>query len=1503
MQRFEALNCRDRDTTIAASTTEKIVEGLNGLYSRALQAKNGGQYNMAIVIFQQVLDNDEIKQACDAIKHRQQYWLKYCCYKNLAELHELTASHQYALEYFLLASDMDANDVYFLNKFGHIALEQQQFDLANAIFQRCLKLNANHLPSYDGILQLLCHQEDYFEAYGWSVYCHSKFPKYQRSIDVIHDARDLLKHSPLLHGAFTPAITNGAIGKRSMKPNRFPSASYNDDEFIDEPTDFTRFQHTMTTASFLAFAQMIKSIYTESSQITTHLTTKVLLNDICDINGISNDECDTIETNITKPMVGLHQISMESRSCSRPTTPIGQIFQEIIPQYFSAESVDDEVVHPPSMIRAIGQPGYLDQMKDFAGDEHIFHTTSSTLLRQFFEKLKSNEPFDTVTLVFEWLKCISKCSHIQLPIELQSLYIEIYNHLANHMDWNGVPADVAADLFRMSVLHMELSIVANVRDNSGNSSKMLRFFDDRTMYHFYRVTFLKNVLQIDCDVMLEMRLNVLHFQLAIELHDYDLAMDLLDRIQVVFVNVSANIEILQLPNQFYCPFIDPWIVTNEKVLLECLQQQKDVVPMAAYKSSGQFNDVLLILSKYQVRRFASVQLPAHIQIEVLVEGFWMTDRMEECLRWCEKGLHDSMSTWWKCTVKNQQYPDHLPQHTRFLTAYLQHLLRDNGMVINLLNGRKERLVRSMTYLFDAQYQQQQQQQQQQQPPIECLFDSAGFIETLDLMLKYDQHNYGVEQQTAVLNIIGKVSEWLIRNNIPNDGTFFMNAWNTLNFNGYHMQATVLKFNRTELIRLLAHSLFGYPNTIDEHQIGCTCKRRPIDWNGVSLLFTSFDNITNGMPELELKSLINDLLTTIPRDEQMNLSTAISQLNDFLNDTVDFPHKFIPLRSFPTAIKDIFHRIASHNGNNNNNDYYSHEQLIAMDLVINPYRFSSWHTMLNIKIGQLNALFTDTYDLTKIHVAEVKRLKNAIDACFDKCEMLNQAENTITNVDYLWCYGLHLYQFSNNCTMMTKAVAAAATPVASETAAVEPFHDFGQSPSASWNMANRVLCSYLKMQATHAIAPIQPNHKSLCYFLLGKIAEKQKLTKQSLTFYQLAERQLFDHQNDDAFLLIKLEINFRITASIYKYVAHTQHADAQVVIDKEMLSFLLHVLKRDRRRIFNDTEFAMRTPAAAAAAAASNQEGVAVTAAAGYTTRVDTVATIDENANQINEFTDKDLITEIQRLCAADFEWYLELCPNYYKAAYYLIKINLNSDDFQSRSLLLQLPRKNQQKKLSLFDIHRSRHLFKVKEPVHLASIHNVASYSKYMEKCVRILIEYLATKPNWYLEFVLAMQWSKLVRADTSAHLKCHQKQQLFTVILTQFIRSASNHAAQSNRVTAKAKHFLDFYINIYELYIDCETTIKSEHFATYSKLMIDCYRLCRAEQDDCTLEAAASTATVSTAAASTGEFQQALNFCATESSNRLKAKKPSTTKVNKPDSNPSSANNNPKKRRLSEAK
>lgn len=116
-----------------------------------------------------------------------------------------------------------------------------------------------------------------------------------------------------------------------------------------------------------------------------------------------------------------------------------------------------------------------------------------------------------------------------------------------------------------------------------------------------------------------------------------------------------------------------------------------------------------------------------------------------------------------------------------------------------------------------------------------------------------------------------------------------------------------------------------------------------------------------MPDLEFKRLLNDLLDSIPDDVHMVLFDGVNQLNDYLNGTIDFPYKSIPIKSYPIELKDIFYRFANTNITNYNR--YTREQLINIDLVINHQRFSSWLSLLQIKIAEVNAIY-DSIDITK-----------------------------------------------------------------------------------------------------------------------------------------------------------------------------------------------------------------------------------------------------------------------------------------------------------------------------------------------------------------------------------------------------------------------------------------------------------------------------------------------------------------------------------------------------------
>lgn len=173
--------------------------------------------------------------------------------------------------------------------------------------------------------------------------------------------------------------------------------------------------------------------------------------------------------------------------------------------------------------------------------------------------------------------------------------------------------------------------------------------------------------------------------------------------------------------------------------------------------------------------------------------------------------------------------------------------------------------------------------------------------------------------------------------------------------------------------------------------------------------------------------------------------------------------------------------------------------------------------------------------------------------------------------------------------------------------------------------------------------------------------------------------------------------------------------------------------------------------------------------------------------------------------------------------------------------------------------------------MHMPQIHDSTAFAKYMEKCVRILIEYLARKSNWYMQFVLAMQWNKLMSSTTSTkHLKSHQMECLLPMILSNFIRAAINYVQQFNRSTAKTKLFHDFFMTCYEFYQTFETFIKSKHFISYMNLMIGCYRLC-ADQNSTD---------------NSMGFQESLAFCAKQLNDRTKTDNKTTKKISKTDDN-----------------
>lgn len=167
-------------------------------------------------------------------------------------------------------------------------------------------------------------------------------------------------------------------------------------------------------------------------------------------------------------------------------------------------------------------------------------------------------------------------------------------------------------------------------------------------------------------------------------------------------------------------------------------------------------------------------------------------------------------------------------------------------MINCLGDLSKRLICSMCDSLEIQCSETLVEDRDHHEEFQALFNPDAFIKIFEMILKNDQ-NQIPDSQPVVLNIIVRIAEWLILNisiRWPDDwiGKFLLCVWNTLSTSGHSAR---FHFNRNEIIRLLSHSIFGYPKNVVEHSSGCTCKPYPIDWNGASLLLTSFEHLSNG----------------------------------------------------------------------------------------------------------------------------------------------------------------------------------------------------------------------------------------------------------------------------------------------------------------------------------------------------------------------------------------------------------------------------------------------------------------------------------------------------------------------------------------------------------------------------------------------------------------------------------------------------------------------------------
>lgn len=158
-------------------------------YHRALTFKKNNRSDHALSLFLELLETQVLHDVTPE-SNKKLFSVKCNCYRNVGLIYEEQGDKRKALDNLRQNIILDDTDIYILNKAGHLALFFEEIELAMVLFQKCHEINPNHWPSGDGLLQVICAQLNFMDAYGWALHLHKKDPDYERAIMVLIEIHD-----------------------------------------------------------------------------------------------------------------------------------------------------------------------------------------------------------------------------------------------------------------------------------------------------------------------------------------------------------------------------------------------------------------------------------------------------------------------------------------------------------------------------------------------------------------------------------------------------------------------------------------------------------------------------------------------------------------------------------------------------------------------------------------------------------------------------------------------------------------------------------------------------------------------------------------------------------------------------------------------------------------------------------------------------------------------------------------------------------------------------------------------------------------------------------------------------------------------------------------------------------------------------------------------------------------------------------------------------------------
>lgn len=224
--------------------------------------------------------------------------------------------------------------------------------------------------------------------------------------------------------------------------------------------------------------------------------------------------------------------------------------------------------------------------------------------------------------------------------------------------------------FSMAILYLELRLDREVSESPGNKNHDTNY-DEEYRTFLNKVLFTSGILSTNAEnYHYEVRL--IWLQYALHVYDGDLGRAV-DCLQSIIVQNNCEIT---LPNQTNSNMIEVNIVNQ---LITIMNRKTELYKVDELYKMQRYEDVCDILIECLNNGTELKDTPFGMQMELLLDCLWRTDRFSEAMIWLERMLEYNRDQLIKTRLQYKNKRAKWEERVRFSLVYIQALLNDENV--------------------------------------------------------------------------------------------------------------------------------------------------------------------------------------------------------------------------------------------------------------------------------------------------------------------------------------------------------------------------------------------------------------------------------------------------------------------------------------------------------------------------------------------------------------------------------------------------------------------------------------------------------------------------------------------------------------------------------------------------------------------------------------------------------------------------------------------------------